>query len=63
MTVIDIQAMSNEDIEKAIDLGELRAAFTVLKNAHDEEFFKHNIEKVINFVHKEAMQPKELLDT
>ena len=63
MTVIDIQAMSNEDIAKAIDLGELRAAFTVLKNAHDEEFIKHNIEKVINFVHEEAMQPKELLDT
>ena len=63
MTVIDIQAMSNEDIAKAIDLGELRAAFTVLKNAHDEDFFKHDIEKVINFVHEEEMQPKELLDT
>ena len=63
MTVIDIQAMSNEDIAKAIDLGELRAAFTVLKNAHDEEFFKQNMGKVINFVHEEDMQPKELLDT
>ena len=41
----------------------MRAAFTVLKNAHDEDFFKHDIEKVINFVHEEEMQPKELLDT
>ena len=63
MTVIDIQAMSNEDIAKAIDLGELRAAFTVLKNAHDEEFFKQDIEKVVKFVHESEMQPKELLDT
>ena len=63
MTVIDIQAMSHEDIANAIGLGELKAAFTVLKNAHDEEFFKHDIEKVINFVHEEEMQPKELLDT
>ena len=63
MTVIDIQAMSNEDIAEAIDLGELRAAFTVLKNAHDEEFFKHDLEKIVNFVDEKEMQPKELFDT
>ena len=45
MTVIDIQAMSNEDIAKAIDLGELRAAFTVLKNAHDEDFLSTILKK------------------
>ena len=63
MTVIDIQAMSHEDIENAIGLGELRAALIALKNAHNEEFFKHDLEKVINFVHEEEMQPKVLFDT
>ena len=63
LAIIDIQAMSNEDIANAIGLGELRAAFISLKNAHNKEFFKHNIEKVINFVREEEMQPKELFDT
>ena len=63
MTVIDIQAMSHEDIENAIGLGELRAAFTALKNAHNEEFFKHNIGEVIKFVDEKEMSPKELFDT
>ena len=63
MTVIDIQAMSHEDIENAIGLGELRAAFFALKNAHNEEFFKHDLEKVVNFVLEEELKPKELFDT
>ena len=63
MSVIDIQAMSDEDIENAIGLGELRSAFVVLKNAHNEEFFKHDLEKVTKFVHEKDMSPKELFDT
>ncbi len=46
MAVIDIQAMSDEDIEKAIGLGELRSALMALKYAHDKEFFQHDMEKV-----------------
>ena len=37
--VIDIQAMGDSDIEKAIDLGELRAAFIALKYGHDKKYF------------------------
>ena len=63
MAVIDIQAMSDEDIEKAIGLGELRSAFMALKHAHDKEFFKHNMGEVTKFVHENDMTPKELFDT
>ena len=63
LAVIDIQAMSHADIEQAIGLDELRAAFIALKNAHNEEFFKHDLKKVVNFVHEDEMQPKELFDT
>ena len=63
LAIIDIQAMSHEDIEKAIGLGELRAAFVALKHAHDKEFFKHNMGKVTKFVQENEMSPKELFDT
>ena len=45
MAVIDIQAMTNEDIEKAIDLGELRAALMALKYAYDKDFLRKIWEK------------------
>ena len=63
MSVIDIQAMSNEDIENAIGLEDLRAALMALKHAHNKEFFKHNMGKVTKFVQETEMSPKELLDT
>ena len=63
MAVIDIQAMSNEDIENAIDLGELRAALMALKYAHDKDFFKENMGEVTKFVQESTMSPKELFDT
>ena len=59
-TIIDIQAMSDLEIEEAIDLGELRAAFIALKHGHDKEYFKQNIKKVFNFV--KSIPTKELLE-
>ena len=47
---IDIQAMSPEQIEEMVDLDVLRAAFMALKNAHNEDFFKHRIEEILKFV-------------
>jgi hypothetical protein len=58
--VIDIQALSEEDIENAIGLGELRAAFIALKHGHEPNFFKRNMKKVLNFV--QEIPVKELLD-
>jgi Putative transposase, YhgA-like len=48
--VIDLQAMSDDDIKRAIDLGELRGAFTALKHAHDKKFFEQNLKEILNFV-------------
>ncbi len=48
--LIDIQAMSEAEIEAATDLAELRAAFIALKYAHDKDFFKQGIKKVLKFV-------------
>ncbi|MDZ7876305.1 MAG: Rpn family recombination-promoting nuclease/putative transposase [Saprospiraceae bacterium] len=47
---IDLQAMSEQEIEDLIDLKELRAAFIALKHAHEEDFFKHDMKKVFKFV-------------
>ena len=58
--VIDIQAMSDGEIEQAIGLEELRAAFIALKHGHDKEFFKQNLKKVFNFV--KSLPTKELLE-
>ena len=48
--LIDIQAMSEAEIEAATDLEELRAAFIALKYSHDKDFFKQGIKKVLKFV-------------
>ena len=48
--VIDLQALSDTDIEKAIGLGELRAAFIALKHAQDKNFFKQNLKEIFNLV-------------
>ena len=48
--IIDIQAMSDTQIEEAIGLEELRAAFIALKHAHDENYFKHNMKEILKFV-------------
>jgi hypothetical protein len=48
--IIDLQAMSEMDIESATDLEELRAAFIALKYGHDKDFFKQNMKKVLKFV-------------
>lgn len=58
--VIDIQAMLDTEIENAINLGELRAAFIALKHGHDKEYFKRNLKKVLNFV--KSIPTKELLE-
>ena len=47
---IDIQAMTEEEIEEAVDLGTLRSAFIALKHGHDKEFFKRDMKKVLKFV-------------
>jgi Putative transposase, YhgA-like len=47
--VIDLQAMSEAEIEALTDLEELRAAFVALKYAHDKEFFKQSMKKVLKF--------------
>jgi hypothetical protein len=47
--VIDLQAMSEAEIESLSDLEELRAAFVALKYAHDKEFFKQSMKKVLKF--------------
>jgi Putative transposase, YhgA-like len=47
--IIDLQAMSDEDIAAALDLGELRAAFIALKHAHDKKFFQNNLEEILKF--------------
>ena len=59
--VVDIQAMGDADIENAIDLGELRAAFIALKHGHDKKYFVQNMKEVLKFV--EGMSTKELFDT
>jgi hypothetical protein len=59
--VIDIQAISDADIEYAVGLEELRAAFIALKHGHDKEYFKQNMKEVLKFVKK--MAAKELFDT
>jgi hypothetical protein len=48
--VIDIQAMTEAEIEKMVDLGVLRAAFITLKNAQKKNFFKHDMGKALKFV-------------
>ncbi|NJN33173.1 MAG: hypothetical protein HC817_01900 [Saprospiraceae bacterium] len=47
---IDINATSEEEIEKMVDLKMLRAAFLALKNAHDPKFFRKNLKKILKFV-------------
>jgi Putative transposase, YhgA-like len=47
--IIDLQAMSEADIEALSDLEEIRAAFIALKYAHDKDFFKQNMKKVLKF--------------
>jgi hypothetical protein len=47
--VIDLQAMSEAEIEALTDLEELRAAFVALKYAHDKDFFKQSMKKVLKF--------------
>jgi cysteinyl-tRNA synthetase len=47
--IIDLQAMSDLEIEALSDLEELRAAFVALKYGHDKEFFKQNMKKVLKF--------------
>jgi hypothetical protein len=59
--VIDLQAMDDADIEAALDLGELRAAFIALKHAHDKEFFQHNLEEILKFA--ETSRPSLLFQT
>ena len=48
--VIDLQAMSDEDIKKAMSLGELRSAFIALKHTHDKKFFEQHLEEILTFV-------------
>ncbi len=48
--VIDLQAMSDDEIKKALDLGELRGAFLALKHAQDANFFKQHLADILNFV-------------
>jgi Putative transposase, YhgA-like len=48
--VIDLQAMSEADIEQLTDLEELRAVFVALKYGHDKDFFRHDVKKVLKFV-------------
>ena len=50
--VIDIQAMTDELIKNAEDLGELRAAFLALKHAHDKKYFTANLLEMTNFVNR-----------
>jgi Putative transposase, YhgA-like len=47
--IIDLQAMSEADINALVDLEELRAAFIALKYGHDKDFFKQDMKKVLNF--------------
>ena len=58
--IIDIQAMSDEHIEKALDLEELRSAFIALKHGHDKEYFRKNLKKIFTFV--KSIPTKELLE-
>lgn len=48
--VIDLQAMTDDLIENAEDLGELRAAFLALKHAQDKKFFTTNLTEMLKFV-------------
>ena len=58
--VIDIQAMTDAEIEAAINLGELRSAFIALKHGHDKNFFRKNLKKITKFV--TSIPTKELLE-
>ncbi len=59
--VIDLQAMPDADIEAAIDLGELQAAFIALKHANDKEFFQQNLAEILKFA--ETSKPSLLFKT
>jgi predicted transposase YdaD len=48
--IIDLQKMGDSQIEQAIGLGELRAAFLALKHAQDKTFFRKNLKKIFKFV-------------
>ncbi|MBL7814261.1 MAG: Rpn family recombination-promoting nuclease/putative transposase [Saprospiraceae bacterium] len=50
--IIDIQAITEAEIEKMVDLGVLRAAFLTLKNAHKKNFFQKDMGKALKFVEK-----------
>jgi hypothetical protein len=59
--IIDLQAMSDEDIAAALDLGELRAAFVALKHGYDKDFFQHNLKEITKFA--EDLSPSVLFQT
>jgi Putative transposase, YhgA-like len=48
--IIDLQAMSDQLIKDATDLGELRAAFLALKHAQEKQFFIDNFSEMLKFV-------------
>jgi Putative transposase, YhgA-like len=47
---IDLQAVTDQEIEDLVDLEELRAAFIALKHGYNKDFFKQDMKKVLNFV-------------
>jgi hypothetical protein len=59
--IIDLQAMNDEDIAAALDLGELRAAFVALKHGYDKDFFQHNLKEITKFA--EDLSPSVLFQT
>ena len=58
--IIDLQALTDNEIEKITDLGMLRGVFIALKHAQQEEFFRQNPEKILNFV--EGLSSRYLFD-
>jgi hypothetical protein len=52
--IIDLQALTDADIEAAIGLEELRGAFVALKHAHDKEFFQKNLSDILKFVNQSS---------
>lgn len=50
--VIDLQAITDTEIERITDLGILRAIFIALKHGHEKDFFKQHPQKILSFVDK-----------
>jgi hypothetical protein len=66
--ILDLHALTDEEIISCVELGALRSVFLALKHGHDKDYFKTEIPNLFNFATTDAelaeatpMTPKYLL--